>query len=463
MGVVLLVVVVLPLSFSLSYSLSPTTLSLPLVTRMYTPSPSLLTSTMHRMYTKHTISSLDASISLKDNQGSIWITPSNNDKSSLSVESISCLSIEGAWSGITPPTSEYILHTTILNQHPTIKSIIHAHSPFLLSFALSNDTPQTLILNHTLAVCSIPQYESYSWPATKQQADKACTLFMNDLSCKAIVLANHGVMVGGESIHDAFSIFETLEFCARVQWAAKSFMLKPLTAPQLEAWKNASYNPTVEITQTIRFISENEKRLRTEIIYLIQRAYSLGLFLASSGSITARLSDSTFICTPHGVDRESMSESDLLYISTTTTSTGVISLNVVHSVHETHGRTPSRALKTHVSVLQHRHRHLVDVDMIVSCHPLYVSVLVSCHESIDTVYEPYLRIGNVEHFPFHAVFTPSMITSSSSSSTTTDNPSTLVWMINNDGCMVLGKGWLDCLNRIEQVEQASTVQVLLKV
>ncbi|MBR3395168.1 MAG: class II aldolase/adducin family protein, partial [Firmicutes bacterium] len=55
--------------------------------------------------------------------------------------------------------------------------------------------------------------------------------------CKAVLLANHGLLAGGKDLNEAYNITEELEFCCRMvcnAMAMEASGLKPVVLPEDE-------------------------------------------------------------------------------------------------------------------------------------------------------------------------------------------------------------------------------------
>ena len=89
---------------------------------------------LRRIYAFGMTTTSGGNISMKDEEGNIWITPSAVDKGSLSAVDIIRIDKDGQSDGLHPPSSELPFHLAIYRARPDIKGIIHTHSPILVSF-----------------------------------------------------------------------------------------------------------------------------------------------------------------------------------------------------------------------------------------------------------------------------------------------------------------------------------------
>ena len=166
-----------------------------------------------RIYRYGMTTTSGGNISIIDNQGDIWITPSGVDKGTLVPEDINCIKTDGTIFGKHKPSSEYPFHRAIYKIRPDIKAIIHAHPPALVSFSIAHVIPDTNVIPQAKYVCGPIGYAAYAIPGSEELGEKIAAVFTNDYS--AVIMENHGAVVGGTDIKDAYQRFETLEFCCK--------------------------------------------------------------------------------------------------------------------------------------------------------------------------------------------------------------------------------------------------------
>ena len=152
------------------------------------------------------------SIRYKEN---ILITASGSANGYLTHDDIVLIDLEGnSLSGETrKPSSEKLLHTYIYKKRPDINTILHVHSPYLSSFAAAQiplDKP--IMAENTYYFGQIPLAE-YALPSSIELAEKTAKFFDK---YDAVLMANHGFVVGSNSIQDAYLKLELAESYAQV-------------------------------------------------------------------------------------------------------------------------------------------------------------------------------------------------------------------------------------------------------
>lgn len=111
------------------------------------------------------------------------------------------------------PSSEKYLHIEIYKQRPDINYIIHVHAPYLSSFASAGkDLMAPIMAENVFYFGGIPLAE-YALPSTRELVDNTIKFFNK---YDAVLMANHGFIVGAKTIEDAYLKLELAESYAQV-------------------------------------------------------------------------------------------------------------------------------------------------------------------------------------------------------------------------------------------------------
>lgn len=111
------------------------------------------------------------------------------------------------------PSSEKFLHIEIYKQRPEINYIIHVHAPYLSSFASANkDLMPPIMAENVFYFGGIPLAE-YALPSTRELVDNTVKFFDK---YDAVLMANHGFIVGSKTMEDAYLKLELAESYAQV-------------------------------------------------------------------------------------------------------------------------------------------------------------------------------------------------------------------------------------------------------
>src|SRR5256885_9174107 len=99
--------------------------------------------TMERIYRYRMTTTSGGNLSIRDDNGDIWITPARVDKGSLTRNDIVCVRKNGATEGVHQASSEFPFHRAIYDARPEINGIVHAHPVALVAFSISHQVPNT--------------------------------------------------------------------------------------------------------------------------------------------------------------------------------------------------------------------------------------------------------------------------------------------------------------------------------
>lgn len=149
------------------------------------------------------------------NKGSfVAITPSGISMNDITPENIVETDLNGNVIGNGKASSETLMHCLIYKSRSDVKAIIHSHSPFLSTLALksigiSNSPIVELkyIFNNEVPCIK------YNPPGSKELAIGVSEALKQT---NAVIMQNHGAIVVGKSIKDAYYLYELLEYMAQV-------------------------------------------------------------------------------------------------------------------------------------------------------------------------------------------------------------------------------------------------------
>ena len=155
---------------------------------------------------------ISGNISAK-NDDNILITASGSANSYLAEDDLVCVDMSGdIVSGTKKPSSERFLHLEFYKQRPDINAVFHVHSPYLTAFA-SCAMPLDESVSPEIIYCfgKIP-LAGYALPGSEELVIKTSKFFKD---YDIILMENHGVIVGGSSVKDAYLKLELAEGYAK--------------------------------------------------------------------------------------------------------------------------------------------------------------------------------------------------------------------------------------------------------
>lgn len=387
---------------------------------------------IERIYRYRMTTTSGGNVSLRDENGDVWITPTRVDKGSLRREDIVCIRADGRVEGIHPPSSEYPFHLAIYAARPDIRGIVHAHSVALVAFSICGQAPDTRLFHQAYSVCGLADFAPYALPGSAALAANIETAFRRGSHC--VVLENHGVVVGGDTLQNAFERFETLEFTAKTLIKARV-----LGSPRMldDGQLRLARETHLPLPQFIPSLpSSEEKELRRTLCTFLQRGYRNRLVISTHGSFSARIGADSFLITPHELDRQTIELQDLVLVSR-----GQREAN----------KQPSRAAALHHAIYQ-RHPEIGAIVNAYTVNATAFSVTPAMFDS-RTIPESYLLLREVQRAAYGAHFGDGIAMAERVS---LERP---VALLENDGVLVCGRDVLDAFDRLEVLE--STTETLI--
>lgn len=384
---------------------------------------------MERIYKYGMTTTSGGNLSIKDDNGDIWITPAGIDKGELTRGDMVCVKPDGTVVGNHRPSSEFPFHKLIYQKRPDLKAIVHAHPPALVSFSIVRKIPDTRLLPNERKLCGEIGMAEYALPGSEKLGQNIADVFARGIN--TVMLENHGVVVGAGDLFEAFRVFETLDYCARLEIEASRFG-QPivLTDEDYEVVRSKGevyideYDPEGN--------PSHERALRRDMIKFIRRAYDQRLFTSTQGTFSHRLEGTNFLITPNGMDRKLLEPEDLI---------------VIKDGRKPRGTTPSKSWLLHQEIYK-QHPH---VQSIIIAHPPNIMTFAVTDLDFDsrTIPESYILLRGTPKLPFNAVYNKPAETAA------IFKPHTPIALVNNNCLIVTGQSLLNAFDRLEVAEYSA--------
>lgn len=388
--------------------------------------------TMDRIYRYRMTTTSGGNLSIRDGAGDIWISPARVDKGNLTRHDIVCVRADGTVAGLHPPSSEFPFHQAIYAARPDIRGIVHAHPVALVAFSICRQTPNTRLFHQAHSVCGKLGFAPYACPGSQQLGVNIAATFAQ--GCDSVILENHGVVVGGESLSRAFERFEAFEFAGKTLVKARQLgCTRFLDDDQLRQAANRgvdfhSYEPPDA--------TPGEQELRKQLCEFVRRGCRQRLLISTEGSFSARVDAGSFLITPTQKDRELLEVTDLV---------------LVDGDQRESGKLASRAARAHQAIYE---KH-AGVQAIVFAHPVNATAFSVTDSTFDvrTIPESYVFLRDVQRVPYGLQY------HSEKQLADYVSEASPAAMLENDGVIVTGRSILDTFDRLEVLE--STAEALI--
>ena len=384
---------------------------------------------MQRIYDKGMTTTSGGNLSIMDDAGDIWITPAGVDKGTLTRNDIICVKPDGSWIGPHRPSSEFPFHAAVYKMRPDLKAVLHAHPPALVAFSIVRQMPCLDLLPSVQKVCNSIEIAEYAVPGSDELGEKigACFADGGDI----VMLENHGICIGAPDMFTAFQRFETLDYTANLEILAKR--IGNIRRLPVDAHRITETTTHLKMDDFIpNSYSSEELAARRDMITFIRRSYRQGLFTATHGTYSVRLSDGSFLITPFGQDRAYLEEDDLVRVKA-----GMKEL----------GKTPSRAVGLHEKIYANN----PDIHAVLLAHPVHAMAFAVTDATFDprTIPESYILLRDVKRLPYGEIYAQQEETAKEFSEVT---PAV---MVDNECVIVTGNSLLQAFDRLEVMESTA--------
>ena len=148
------------------------------------------------------------------------ITPSSVPYETMEPGDIVCIGLDGtALHGHYRPSSEWRMHVEIYKAFPEVNAVVHTHSPYATSFAVSNEVIPVILIEMVPFLGGDVHVAQFAIPGTPEVGTNAVALLRDRNSC---LLANHGVLAVGPSLKAAHIRAVYVEDAAKIYHFAKA-------------------------------------------------------------------------------------------------------------------------------------------------------------------------------------------------------------------------------------------------
>ena len=391
---------------------------------------------MNRIYYYGMTTTSGGNLSIKDDNGDIWITPSAIDKGNLTRADMCQVKPDGTIIGPHKPSVELPFHSEIYRRRPDLKGILHAHPPTLVAFSLARKIPDISLIPNATEVCGKVTYAKYDVPGSKQLGEYIAQEF--EKGYNTVMMENHGVVIGHKDLFSAFMAFETLDFCGRLEIDARKLGTPcALTEEQINIDRSIIGSGMDEYIPGGH--SSEENAARRDLCEFIHRSYDQRLFTSTQGTFAVRLSDGSFLTTPYNKDRKYLEPEDIVQIK--------------HGMREV-GKKPSRAAR----LMEEIFKIHPEVNAVIIAHPPAIMSFAVTDAEFDSrlIPESYISLRDVVRVPYGSTFLDIPGTAAKFDSR---HP---VMIVNNQCVIVTGANLLNAFDRLEVLEYSAAAMIAAK-
>lgn len=386
-----------------------------------------LVAAMGRIYSRGLTTTSGGNLSVLDEEGNIWITPSGLDKGSLTRNQICCVRPDGAVAEGGKPSIELAFHQAIYRVRPDIRAILHAHPPALVAFSIAHAMPRPRLLAPAARICGRLGYADYAIPGSDRLGEYLAAEFQK--GSDVVMMKNHGVCIGAHDMAAAYRQLETLEGLATIEgYAHRLGGAEALSEEEVSRYASLSRADKEPLPAAI---GEEEAEARRRLVSFAGRACRQQLFTGSLGCLSLRLGDGTFLITPIEADCTSLDETELIRVEM--------------------AAEREKPLPVEVDMHARIYQQHPEIHCIIGACPVYSMAFAVTGAPLDLTLMPesYVQLRELRRISFHeGLADPKRIACLLS-----PEAPALLW--ENGQLIVVGNSLLQAFDRLEVVERTA--------
>ena len=152
-------------------------------------------------------------------EGLYAMSPSSMDYHEITAEDVVVIDLEGhVVEGTRRPSIEHVMHRSYYKGRTDINAVVHTHSPYATAAScLGKSLPAVHFMLSLCGAYELP-CAKFAPPGTEELAE---ITYQAMQGYKAVLLQNHGLIAGAETIEQAMYIAEEMESMAQLYFLAK--------------------------------------------------------------------------------------------------------------------------------------------------------------------------------------------------------------------------------------------------
>lgn len=173
-----------------------------------------------KAYAQRLFAGTSGNLSVYDReQGVMAITPSSAPYETMQRDDIIVMKLDGTiLEGTLRPSSEWRMHAAIYAEKPQVGAVVHTHSPYATSFAVSGMPIGLILIEMIPFLGGDIAVADFALPGTPEVGTEALKVLTERNAC---LLKNHGVLAIGETLAQAHIRAVYVEDAAKICHFAK--------------------------------------------------------------------------------------------------------------------------------------------------------------------------------------------------------------------------------------------------
>jgi len=171
-----------------------------------------------RIWEKDYVDGNGGNITVRVGDNLVLCTPTLISKGFMVPEEMCLIDLDGnQLAGTRKRTSEAMTHLGIMKRQPRAKACVHAHPPHATAFAVAGVRPPTCMIPEAEVFLGQIGYAKYQTPGSPANADEVGAIGVEH---QAVIMENHGVIVWGKDVEDAYWKMENVDSYCKTVWIA---------------------------------------------------------------------------------------------------------------------------------------------------------------------------------------------------------------------------------------------------
>jgi len=197
-----------------------------------------------RIWEKDYVDGNGGNVTVRVGDNLVLCTPTLISKGFMRPEDLCLIDLDGRQlAGTRKRTSEAMTHLAIMRRQPAAKACVHAHPPHATAFAVAGIKPPSCLIPEAEVFLGAIGYAKYETPGTPAVADTVGEVG-RDHQC--IIMENHGVIVWGKDVEDAYWKTENVDAYCKTIWVASQLAGGTLhQIKECELCDNSDFRPGV--------------------------------------------------------------------------------------------------------------------------------------------------------------------------------------------------------------------------
>jgi L-fuculose-phosphate aldolase len=172
-----------------------------------------------RLYDRGFAAGNDGNISVRISDDQVLCTPTMTSKGKLTPEDIVTIDMSGnVIAGTKRRSSEALLHLSIYEARPDVRSVVHCHPPHAMAFAFTHKKLPRWVSSEVEMFLGDVAITPYETPGTQAFADSVKPYVSQ---ANALILANHGTVSYAVELEHAYWWTEVLDAYCKTLILAK--------------------------------------------------------------------------------------------------------------------------------------------------------------------------------------------------------------------------------------------------